>query len=305
MINILNLIRWKNLLLIALTQVLIKHALFHENLGANTTLSSFNFSLLVIATLCIAAAGYVINDIYDVEIDTINVPERVIIGNHISEKAALNIYIVLSFIGVGLGFYLSNVIDRSGFAIVFIIISALLYVYTTYFKHMVLIGNIIVSIIVAMPILILGVFELLPAITEQNQQIQVTFFKILIDYAIFAFMINFLREIVKDIEDVNGDYNADMKTLPIILGRERTGKVVFALSFIPIFAVSYYVFTYLYKQPIAVGYFLIFIVAPLLYFSVKSFTADSKKEWHHLSTILKITMLFGVLSLLLYKFILS
>ena len=103
---------------------------------------------------------------------------------------------------------------------------------------------------------------------------------------------------------MDGDYNADMKTLPIVLGRERTGKVIFVLSFIPICAVVFYVFTYLYKQPVAVGYFLVSIVAPLLYFIVKSFTAETKEEWKHLSVVLKLVMLFGILSLLLYYFIL-
>jgi len=305
MLHILNLIRWQNLVLIALTQLLIKYALFNESYGVTITLNSFGFSLLVIATLCIAVAGNIINDIYDVETDAINKPEQLIVSKHISEKTALNLYIVLTLIGVGIGFYLSHLVGRSGFATLFVIISALLYVYATYLKQMTIVGNLVIAILVALSILIVGLFELLPVITPQNQQTQVTFFKILLDYAIFAFIINFIREIVKDIEDIDGDYNADMKTLPIVLGRERTGKVVFALSFIPILAVIYYVTTYLYKQPIAVGYFLIFIIAPLLYFSVKSFTADSKKEWHHLATILKFVMLFGVLSLLLYNYILN
>ena len=305
MINFLNLIRWKNLLLIAFVQILIKYALLEPFEVVKFTLNDFGFGLLVLATLCIAAAGNVINDIYDVETDFVNKPNKVIVGNSISEKTTFNMYIVLTIIGVGVGFYLSNLIGRSGFSAIFVIISALLYIYATYLKQTLLVGNIVVSFLVAMSLLIVGLFELLPVITDQNQETQLTFFKIIFDYAIFAFMINLLREMIKDIEDINGDYKVEMKTLPIIIGRERALKIIFALSIVPLLAVIYYTITYLYKHYIAVGYFLIFIIAPLLYFTIKSFSAETKKEINFLSAFLKIIMLFGVMSLLLYPFILK
>jgi 4-hydroxybenzoate polyprenyltransferase len=305
MISILNLIRWKNLLLIALVQILIKYALLEQFEVVRFTLNDFGFGLLVLATLCIAAAGNVINDIYDVETDMVNHPDKVLIGNSISEKKAFSIYIILTLVGVGIGFYLSNLVGRSGFSALFVIISALLYIYATYLKQTTLIGNIVISFLVAMSLLIVGLFELLPVITEQNRETQLTFFKIIFDYAIFAFMINLLREMTKDIEDVNGDYKVEMKTLPIIIGRERALKVVFALSLIPLLAVTYYIITYLYQHYMAVGYFLIFIIAPLVYFTIKSFSAETKKEIRFLSRLLKIIMFLGVMSLLLYPFILK
>lgn len=305
MISILNLIRWKNLLLIAIVQILIKYALLEQFEVVRFTLNDFGFSLLVLATICIAAAGNIINDIYDIETDLVNKPNKVIVGKSVSEKTAFNLYILLTVIGVGLGFYISNLVGRSGFSAIFVIISALLYIYATYLKQTTLIGNILISFLVAMSLIIVGLFELLPVITEQNRETQLTFFKIIFDYSIFAFMINFLREMVKDIEDINGDYKAEMKTLPIVIGRERALKVVFVLSLIPLFAVSYYIITYLYKHYVAVGYFLIFIVAPLLYFTIKSFSAETKKEISFLSVLLKFIMFFGVMSILLYPFILK
>lgn len=304
MINFLNLIRWQNLILIILTQVLIKYALL-DAFNVETQLDSIHFTLLVLATVCIAAAGNIINDIYDTETDAINKPDKVIVGKFITEKAAYNWFILLSVIGVGIGFYLANHVGKSNFAALFVIISALLYVYASYLKQTFLIGNIIVSALVAMSILVVGIFDIIPAITMQNRGIQYVFFEILRDYAVFAFMINLLREIVKDIIDIDGDYNAEMKTLPIVIGRIRATKVTFFLALIPLFAIIYYIITYLYKQPIAVGYFILFIVGPLLYFSVKCFSTETKKELHHLSRVLKIVMLFGVLSLLLYPFILN
>ncbi|NNK73386.1 MAG: geranylgeranylglycerol-phosphate geranylgeranyltransferase [Flavobacteriaceae bacterium] len=304
MLAFLNLIRWKNLLLIALTQVMIKYALFDADFGVATTFNWKGFGLLVLSTLLIAAGGYIVNDIFDVETDTVNRPDKVIIGKRISEKNAYNFYAAFTIAGVGLGFYLSNMIGRPGFSALFILIAALLYVYASTLKQMTFIGNIIVALVVAMSLLMVGIYELLPAMTEQNQTTQLTFLRILFDYALFAFAITLLREVVKDIEDIDGDYNAGMKTLPILLGRERAGKVVFILSVLPLVGVIFYVVSYLYKQPVAVGYFLLLIIAPLIYFSVKSFQAETKADWHRLSGLLKGIMITGILSLLLYPFIL-
>lgn len=304
MLNILKLIRWKNLLMIALVQLLIKYALL-EPFEATIMFNWFGIALLILSTLCLAAAGNIINDINDVETDLVNRPNNVIVGKKVSEKVAYNLFITFNIIGILIGFYLSHLVGRSGFFALFVIISALLYVYASYLKQTLLIGNIVISILVAMTILIVGLFELLPAITPKNQPTQLFFFKILLDYALFAFIINLIREIAKDIEDVDGDYKAGMNTLPIAIGRDRASKVLFALTFLPLFGVVYYMMTYLYKQQIAIGYFLVFIVAPLLYITIKSFFAKTKKDYHHISYFLKLVMLFGMLSLLMYAFILK
>lgn len=304
MIKYLNLIRWQNILLIVLVQLLIKYALL-EKFNVSTALDSLHFTFLVLSTCCIAAAGNIINDIHDVETDKINAPHKVLIGKSISEKTALNLFIILNVVGVSLGFYLSNTIEKPQFAGLFVVISALLYVYASNLKQTFLIGNIVISILVAMSILIVGIFELLPVITSQNSLQQALFFEILRDYAFFAFMLNFLRELVKDIQDIDGDYNQGMKTLPIVLGRQRASKLVFVLSLIPLFFICYYIVTYLYKQPITTVYFIVLIVAPLLIVAVKSFSAEQKKEFKTISFLLKITMLFGVLSLLMYPLLLN
>ena len=294
--------------MIALVQLLIKYALFEPFLNTSNltiTLNGFGFGLLVMATLCIAAAGNIINDIYDVEIDFINKPSKVIIGSHISEKTAYTLFIILNGMGVLIGFYLSHLVGRSGFFSIFVIVSALLYMYASYLKKIVLIGNMVISILVSLSILIVGLFELLPAMTSQNNATQVTFFNILWDYALFAFIINMIREIVKDIEDIDGDHNAGMNTLPIVLGRDRTNKVVSVLTLIPLFGTIYYVATYLYKYDVVIGYFLMLIIAPLIYSSIKSFSAKTKKDYHHISSMLKAVMLFGMLSLLLYPMVLK
>ncbi|WP_066225490.1 geranylgeranylglycerol-phosphate geranylgeranyltransferase [Formosa haliotis] len=298
---LLNLIRWKNLLLIILVQTLIKYALFPA-FYVDTALNDWQFSILVIATLCLAAAGNIINDIYDVDTDTINKPNRVIVGKFISEKTAYNLFIGFNVIGVALGFYLSNAIGKSGFFALFVIISVLLYLYASYLKRTLLVGNMIISVLVGLSLIIVGLFDLIPVITFENQDNQRLVFKLVLTYAGMAILLNFIREIVKDIEDVDGDYKSGMHTLPILIGRARASKVALILSFIPTFILLYYVITYLYKNPLEVGYFTFLIIGPLIYISIELFSAKTKKEFRKISSVIKFVMLTGVLSLLLYVF---
>lgn len=306
MIHFLNLIRWKNLLMIALMQYLIKYALllpFKESHGVLTSLSDFNFFLLVLATVLIAAGGYIINDIYDVEADKINKPNKLIINKHITENNATTLFMVFNIIGVGIGFYLANGIGKAGFFSIFFIASALLYVYSTSLKQIAVVGNVVVSIVVALSILLVGIFELVPAINANNKAVQMTFINIIRDYAIFAFLINLVREMVKDLEDIEGDQKAGIQTLPVLLGRERATKIAFIVSLTPILSITYYVITYLFKQQIVVGYFLILVVAPLIYVSLKLFNAQQKTQYKHISLVLKLVMLSGMGSIIIYNFI--
>lgn len=293
--------------MIALVQLLIKYALFEPFLKTTkltVTLNAFGFGLLMFATLCIAAAGNIINDIYDIETDLVNKPSKVIVGAKISEKKAFSLFIIFNVIGVLTGFYLSHLIGKSGFFALFVIISALLYIYASYLKQSLLIGNIVISALIGMSLLIVGVFELIPAITPQNQSTQFTFFKILLDYALFAFLINLIREIVKDLQDIDGDYKCGMNTLPIAIGRQRASKVVFVLSILLLAATTYYIVSYLLKFWILILYFLIFILAPLIYIFIRSYAAKTKKQYHHISNMLKLVMLFGMLSMVLYPIVL-
>lgn len=294
----LKLIRYKNLLMLALMQLVFKYG-FIDFQGIPQALNHWQYALLVLSTVCIAAGGYLINNIIDKGTDEENKPENVVIGNTISEAMGYNLYIALNIIGVGIGFYIANIVGKPNFAAVFIIIAATLYVYANGLKQSLLIGNFIVAILLSLSILIIPIFDLLPVILPQNQAGMGIIFKILIDYAVFAFVINFIREIVKDLEDVNGDYNHGMNTLPIALGVSRTVKVVFGLSFIPIGFVIYYINENLFSNDLyfATAYGLVLILAPLLYFTVKIFGAKNKKDFAHLSTVLKVIIFFGILSI--------
>ena len=263
------------------------------------SLADWQYCLLVISTVLIAAGGYVINDIFDQETDAENKPSKTIIGKAISESMGYNIYVALTVVGVGIGFYLSNVIMKPSFATLFILIASLLYIYATSLKQMLLVGNVIVAFLLSFSVIIIGIFDLYPATYEGNQKEMGVLFSILIDYAVFAFIVNFIREITKDLEDVNGDYNQGMHTLPIILGVQRTAKVVFGLSFIPLVILLYYTNAYFAANNLYVAtiYSLLTLVGPLLYFTIKTWTAKTKKDFHHLSLVLKMVLLFGILSI--------
>lgn len=298
----LQLVRLPNLLMIAVTQLVIKYC-FLDPFPVEITLNGFGFSLLVLATLCLAAAGNIINDIHDVEADEINKPQKVIVGKQVSEKTAYNLFLIFNVIGVLLGFYLSNMIGRPVFSGIFIMVSGVLYLYATTFKSYLVVGNLLISALVALVIILPGLFDLLPAITPQNQETQRTFLSILVDYAIFAFLINWLREMVKDQEDIQGDYKAEIQTLPIALGQERTNKLIFTISMIPFLAILYYIYAYLYQNMYAMIYAIIFILAPLLWFMFKIISAKNKKEFSNLSGILKLILVFGIVSIALYPFL--
>ena len=289
--------------MIILTQVLVKYFLF-EPFGIDTVLDDLSFALLVISMICLAAAGNIINDLHDTAADRINKPTKVLIGVKISEKAAWNWFIALNIIGVGIGFYLSNLVGKPSFVALFILPSAFLYFYATQIKGTILVGNLVVSIMVAMIIVMVGIFDLVPAITPQNLTTQKVIFSILIDYAIFAFLVNFLREIVKDQEDITGDYNAGYQTLPVLIGRKRTNFVIFALALLPLLGVLYYIYNYLYESRLAMLYVLLMVIGPLLYFLLKITVAENKKHFHHLSLVLKLVLAAGILSIGLYRFVL-
>ncbi|MGK0428126.1 MAG: 4-hydroxybenzoate polyprenyltransferase, partial [Ulvibacter sp.] len=264
----------------------------------------FQFALLVLATISIAAGGNVINDIYDVDADFINKPNKLIVGKNISEKNAYRIFITLNILGVFSGFLLSNTIGKPGFAALFIIISALLYMYASMLKGILLVGNILISVLIALSILIVGVFDVLPAIEASNVDGQIVAMKVITHYACFAFFINLIREIVKDIQDINGDKNDGLNTLPIAIGRKRATIVVFVLGILAVVAVVCYMYLFLYSSQILVLYFLLLVVAPLLYSCVQAYSAQTNKELSQISLVLKIIMFFGMCSISIYYLVL-
>jgi len=309
----LKLIRIQNLLLLAFMQVLFRYTFLKTATFTTLTptknflaLSHFQFGLLVLATVCIAAAGYIINAILNQDID--ENPKSCIIGIHISESKAYNLYVAFNLIGVGIGFYLSNVIQKPSFSSLFIFVAAILYVYATWLKQIAIIGNLVIALVLSFSIIILGVFDLVPATHEgneiwegnKNQMRQV--FSILTDYSIFVFIISFMLELVKDVEKKEIDYASGINTLPVLLGTKKTMKIIFILSFLPALAVVYYINKNLANYDYVLYYSLLFIIAPLLFFMIKSWSSKTQKEYNNLKKILKIILFFGILSIIIITY---
>lgn len=294
----LKLIRYQNLILIAVMQLIVRFG-FLEQINIPLSLFYWQYTLLILATVLIAAGGYVINDIFDQDIDAENKPKKTIVGNSISENTAYTIYASLTIIGVGLGFILANSVQHPNFAVVFVVIATLLYFYASSIKKIAVVGNLLVASFLALSVLIIGVFDIVPNTFDVNRNEMSVAFSILFDYAKFAFIINFIREMIKDMEDIEGDKNEDCKTLPILLGIPKTTKIAFGIIVISILYLLYYCNYYLMQNDLyyATIYLLLFVVAPLLYSSIKTFNASEKHQFHHISIILKWILFFGILSI--------
>lgn len=299
MINYLKLIRYRHLLLIAFMQLIFRYG-FLKLQNIPLSLADWQYILLVFSTICLAAGGAIINAIFQQDSDSENKPKFQVVGKFVSENLAYNLYIAFTFIGVSIGFYLSNVIQKPNFAILFILIASTLYFYASSMKNSILVGNIIIAFVSSIYLLIIGLFDLLPVTFDVNQTVMGINFSILIDYAIFTFIISLLIELVSDIENIEGDKSQGLNTLSIALGIDKAKKVVFILSLIPIFCVFYYLKVYLFDTKLLYSliYGILFTIVPLIYFAIKLFKANEPKEFRHLYMNLKWILFFAYLSIL-------
>ena len=238
----------------------------------------FDWKLLVLAssTAIIAGAGYIINDYYDIKIDLINKPGRVVIGKDIGRRYALFFHSVLSLAGVILGFLLGW---RLGFIHLFS--SFILWWYSNSLKRQPFVGNFMVALLTGISILLVNVLYDL-----NNPFVMI--------YSLFAFFMTLVREIIKDIEDLKGDNTFGCKTLPIIWGIRKTkGMVYFLLA---LFSVLVLLMNATYTQ-LPFLYFLVFLFTPLIVFLFVLMRADTKQRFHLLSQWCKVIMVVGVMSM--------
>tara|TARA_R110001583_G_scaffold135989_3_gene287847 strand:- start:23868 stop:24776 length:909 start_codon:yes stop_codon:yes gene_type:complete len=292
-----KLIRWKNLLLIIYIQVLLKFLVF-TSFNISTNLSLIQFIVLLISTILITSAGYIINDIYDLNSDLINKPKKVIVSKQFSIAKAQQLYFFLNTLGIILGIGLSLNIEKPSYSFIFIGASLLLYYYSKKFKSKPLIGNLIVSFLIAISILVLYFFDINKTVQSFNQQLVINVILIL---SFFAFSINFIREIVKDIEDVNGDNSLNMKTLPILIGEARSKKIASLFCVIPLSLLLYIILNFSETYKYTALYLVVFTVIPLLYVALKLQTITLKKEFKKVSLFLKIIMFLGINTLILFS----
>lgn len=300
MLTFFKIIRWPNLLLTILTQLVIVYGMLIPS-SVIPALNEWQLLLLIIATALLTASGNVINDIFDVEIDKVNKPEKLLVTKSISEKSAYNLYIILTILAVGCGFVLSNSIDKPIFSSIFIVVAFLLYLYASALKAILLVGNIVISSLVALVILITGIFELFPSINAETLMAYRFLMERLLEFALMAFLINLIREWVKDCEDVNGDKIGGRNTIAIVLGRTRAAKMISICILAILILLGWYVYEFIYLNDMATYYFIFLIMGPLMFVMIKLWTAHTSKEFHLLSTILKVILLLGILSIGIFR----
>ena len=298
----LKLIRWQNLLFIVLTQILYEYCIYLPIYGSH---SSHQLGFIILASVLIAADGYIINYYFDLNIDQINKPNRVIVNNAVSRRWAIFWHLVLSLLGL---FFTVLALPPSLFwylilANLFSIL--LLWLYSTNFKKQLLIGNVIISILTSWVILILF-FSKSPLsvdniISADHREIRL--FRLTMLYAGFAFIISLIREVLKDMEDRIGDARYGCKTMPIVWG--LPASKVFVAVWIIVLAgtlVILQLYVLAYEWWLSIVYCLLAIVAPLLIVLSKLTSAQSQQDFHLLSRYVKAIMFTGILSMLFFYY---
>ncbi|SHN07560.1 4-hydroxybenzoate polyprenyltransferase [Polaribacter sp. KT 15] len=284
--------------MVLLTMVLTKYALL-ESHSSNTLLSHFNFIILTTAVLLITASGYIINDIFDIETDKINKPSKLFLDKNFSIKKAWSFYILLNIFGLALGIIVSIATNTPLNSLYFIVTAIILFCYSKSFKKIALIGNLIVSFLCALVIFLVSEFEFNGTSLETNSKISSDL--IIAIYLFFSFTITLIREIIKDIEDVNGDLKIKAKTLPILIGRKRSARIAFFISSIMLVFILI-ILQSIKNESLFFWYILFLICLPLLYLLNKIWFARTKKNYSIISKLLKIIMFLGILSMLLFRF---
>jgi 4-hydroxybenzoate polyprenyltransferase len=248
--------------------------------------------------LLIAIGGYLINDVFDINTDVINKPNKVYIDQILSFKKAIYLSILFSLIGFLLGTYLSIITNSHYLIGVFLFCIFSLLFYSFYLKKRILLGNILVSILCSSTILLTYFFHLKAA--TYSLFFKASLYHTILGYVFFAFLTTLIREIIKDIEDVDGDIHIKATTLPIVIGRKRTSKVAFLFSCILLVFLFLSILSFRTNY-LFFGYGILFIMIPFVYFMSKLWFSESKKDFSKLSVLLKIIMLLGIISMLLFK----
>jgi 4-hydroxybenzoate polyprenyltransferase len=309
----LRLIRLPNLVIIATTQYFIRWFVLKPLLGVSgfqVQMGTFQFVCLVLSTVSLAASGYIINDYFDRKIDMVNRPGKVIVGRWITIRYAMFFHIVFTIAGILLGAFVAFSIGFLSLTMLFLFVSVVLMFYSTTFKRQLLVGNILISLLVGIVPLLVLLFEFPLLVKKYKLYILATGvdFHFLIfwvgSYAIFAFIINLIREVVKDMEDYEGDFVFGRQTIPIMWGMKVSKIIVASLILLSITPILY-LLTYHLADPISLIYISLAIILPLVIIATGVFFANSKKHYNYLSQVIKLVMLTGLLYCPLINYIIS
>jgi 4-hydroxybenzoate polyprenyltransferase len=302
-----RLIRWPNLVFIALTQVLFEYCIYRKIYPhiVDNSGETKQFIFLVLASVVIAAAGYIINDYFDLNIDQVNKPSKVVVSVLINRRWVIFWHMFLSLLG--LFFTVSALPIAQHWHLVLANFGSiiLLWFYSTNLKKQLLIGNVLISLLTAWVLLIIF-FSKYPLQIRNVLLVdhdEVRFFRFTVLYASFAFIISLIREVIKDMEDMEGDRKYGCRTMPILWG-VNASKVFVAVWIIVLIAtiviVQFYVLPFGWWH--SALYCMLFVVAPLVWIFRKLFKAQSSEDFHKLSAVVKLVMFTGILSMIFFRF---
>jgi 4-hydroxybenzoate polyprenyltransferase len=296
-----NLVRLPNLLMIAATMCFTRYCLIGEMLnlqGLWLSQSDLDFTLLVLSVIFIAAAGYMINDYFDTKTDSVNKPDKVVVGREISRRQVMATHIVLNILGVILGFYLAYKSHFLQLGFINLLSVGLLWFYSTTYKRRFLIGNLVVAILAGVLPIIVLVFEPHSHYLSDDNAQGIYF---VIGYAFFAFIISLIREIIKDMEDIEGDKADGCTTMSIVIGTKASKAIALFISLIVISLIAYIQYVqYVTKDFISFWYFLLAIQLPFILMFYKLIKAKGKSEFNQASFFAKIVMIGGILSMIVF-----
>lgn len=305
-----RLIRWLNLVFISLTQVSFYYFIipfvFRSKYSHEAhAFSPLHFFLLLIASVFIAAAGYIINDYFDLNIDLVNKPSKVIIEKYIKRRWAIVLHIVLSLIGFFLSLYVGYKINNFYIPVFNLLAIGSLWVYSTTLKKQLLIGNIIISLLTAWVIMVIAMAEYKTQYSNTNSihnYVNPRLIKLSFLYAGFAFVISLIREVIKDIEDIKGDLKNGCKTMPIIWGIP-VAKVFAGVWLVVLIGTTCVLQFYVIQLGwwLSSIYSLVLIIIPLMWILKKLYVAQTKEHYHQLSSFVKFVMFTGILSMVFFR----
>ncbi|HBZ34001.1 MAG TPA: hypothetical protein DEO38_02755 [Bacteroidales bacterium] len=316
MINYFRLVRYKNLLFLALALWCMHRCVAIPILASygfsaeSVPLSTWHFALLVIAVLCIAAAGYAINDYFDVKIDAINHPVNRLVGVSIDRQTAARIHQVLSVIGIICGLTVSADLRSMMLAVIIILVPGMLWFYSASYKRQFLIGNIIIALATSLAILLMAIAHIAALKHQYGNEIlmQTPIVPALYTYigcfALFAFLITLIREIIKDMEDQAGDREMECRTVPIVLGDTKTKIVVISLILITI-AILCLIISKQANNATTWRYMAIGIMLPMIILAIITAMAKNTTEYHNAQQLTKYIMAIGTLYSILFYYSLA
>lgn len=275
-------------------------------------LGHFDFFLLVLSSVFIAAAGYIINDYFDTKIDQVNRPKNVVVGILIKRRVAMGGHIVLTVLGIMLGFYVAYKVGVIKLGLVHFIAAGILWFYSTDFKSQSFTGNFMVAILTAMVPMLVPLYEI-PLLNREYEDILIEtgtnfnfLYKFIGGFAFFAFLLTLIREIVKDIEDYKGDEEFGLRTLPIAYGIGKAKRIAFWIIGVTVLGLGILQFRQVVNGDyLSFLYLLLVLQLPILYMAFRLNQASTPEEYHAVSLLAKLIMGLGILYSVLIYVILS